>query len=132
MEKTKLGVSVAAFGAFMFVAAGVGGFVPAVILAGYVLLMESNEWLRKTAVKALATLAVFNFIIALVGVVPDALGAFYTITSLRIGFLTDLFNGIVRILGILKDLAFLGLAFKALNQGTIKIPVVDGIVEKYM
>ena len=132
MEKTKLGVSVAAFGAFIFMAAGVGGFVPAVLLAGYVLLMESNEWLRKTAVKALATLAVCNFIILLVGVVPDALGAFYTITNVRIAFLTDLFNGIVRILGILKDLAFLGLAFKALNQGTIKIPVVDGFVEKYM
>ena len=132
MEKTKLGVSVAAFGAFIFMAAGVGGFVPAVLLAGYVLLMESNEWLRKTAVKALATLAVCNFIILLVGVVPDALGAFYTITNVRIAFLTDLFNGIVRILGILKDLAFLGLAFKALNQGTIKIPVVDGIVDKYM
>ena len=132
MEKTKLGVSVAAFGAFIFMAAGVGGFVPAVLLAGYVLLMESNDWLRKTAVKALATLAFFNFIIVLVGLVPDALGAIYTITNVRIGFLSDLFNGVVRILGILKDLAFLGLAFKALNQGTVKIPVVDGIVEKYM
>ena len=132
MEKTKLGVSVAAFGAFIFMAAGVGGFVPAVLLAGYVLLMESNDWLRKTAVKALATLAFFNFIIVLVGLVPDALSAIYTITNLRIGFLSDLFNGVVRILGILKDLAFLGLAFKALNQGTVKIPVVDGIVEKYM
>ena len=132
MEKTKLGVSVAAFGAFIFMAAGVGGFVPAVLLAGYVLLMESNDWLRKTAVKALATLAFVNFIIVLVGLVPDALGAIYTITNVRIGFLSDLFNGVVRILGILKDLAFLGLAFKALNQGTVKIPVVDGIVEKYM
>ena len=132
MEKTRLGVSVAAFGAFTFVAAGVAGFVPAVLLAGYVLLMESNEWLKKTAVKALATLAFFNFVILLVGLVPDALSAFYTITNVRIGFLSDLFNGIVRILGIVKDLAFLGLAYKALNQGTVKIPVVDSLVEKYM
>lgn len=132
MEKTKLGVSVAAFGAFTYVAAGVAGFVPAVLLAGYVLLMESNEWLKKTAVKALATLAFFNFIILLVGLVPDVLSAFYTITNVRIPLLPDLFNGVVRILGVLKDLAFLGLAFKALNQGTVKIPVVDGLVEKYM
>ena len=48
MEKTKLGVSVGIFGAFLYVAALFGGYIAITLLAGYVLLMESNEWLKTT------------------------------------------------------------------------------------
>ena len=72
MEKTKLGVSVGIFGAFLYVAALFGGYIAITLLAGYVLLMESNEWLKKTAVKAVATLACFSFLSLLVGLIPDA------------------------------------------------------------
>ena len=57
MEKTKLGISVGLFGAIIFAVALFGGYIPSILLVGYVLLMETNEWLRKSAVKALATLA---------------------------------------------------------------------------
>lgn len=72
MEKTKLGVSVGIFGAFLYVAALFGGYIAITLLAGYVLLMESNEWLKKTAVKAVATLACFSFLSLLIGLIPDA------------------------------------------------------------
>lgn len=69
MEKTKLGVSVGIFGAFLYVAALFGGYIAITLLAGYVLLMESNEWLKKTAVKAVATLACFSFLSLLIGLI---------------------------------------------------------------
>ena len=72
MEKTKLGVSVGIFGAFLYVAALFGGYIAITLLAGYVLLMESNEWLKKTAVKAVATLACFSFLSLVIGLIPDA------------------------------------------------------------
>lgn len=53
MEKTKLGVSIGLLGAGIFAAALFGGYVATIVLAGYVLLMETNEWLRRAAVKAL-------------------------------------------------------------------------------
>ena len=137
MEKTRLGVSVSVFGAFIFTAALFGGYTAAVLLAGYVLLMESNDWLKKTAVKALATLAFFSFLTLIVGLIPDALNAVSALLStfginFRFTFITDLFSVVTRVISLLKDLVFAGLIYKSLNQGTIKIPVVDGLVEKYM
>lgn len=137
MEKTKLGISVSLFGALIFTAAFFGGYLPSIIVLGYVLLFESNEWLKKSAVKAVATLAVFSFVTAVIGLVPDAInwiaGVINTFgASLRFEFINDVFSDIKGIISILKDLVFLGLIFKALNQGTIKLPVVDDLVNKYM
>ncbi len=137
MEKTRLGVSVAVFGAFIYAAAIFGGYTASTILVGYVLLMESNEWLKKTAVKALATLAFFSFLSLLVGLIPDAFGVISSLLrtfglTVSFSFVTDIFGVLSRVVSLLEDLVFAGLIFKSLNQGTIKIPVVDGIVEKYM
>lgn len=137
MEKTKLGISVSLFGALIFTAAFFGGYLPSIIVLGYVLLFESNEWLKKSAVKAVATLAVFSFVTAVIGLVPDAInwiaGVINTFgASLRFEFINDVFSDIKGIISILKDLVFLGLIFKALNQGTIKLPVVDDLINKYM
>lgn len=137
MEKTRLGVSVAVFGSFIFAAALFGGYTASILLVGYVLLMESNEWLKKTAVKALATLAFFSFLSLLVGLIPDAFSVVSALLNtfslnVRFEFVNDLFNVLTRAVSLLKDLVFAGLIYKSLNQGTIKIPVVDGIVEKYM
>lgn len=137
MEKTRLGVSVAVFGSFIYAAALFGGYTASVILVGYVLLMESNDWLKKTAVKALATLACFSFILLLIGLIPDAFDAVSSLLrtfglTVSFSFVTNLFGVLTRVVSLLKDLVFAGLIFKSLNQGTIKIPFVDGIVEKYM
>ena len=47
MQKTKLGITIAMFAAAIYVVALVGGYVPAILLGGYVLLREENEWLKK-------------------------------------------------------------------------------------
>ena len=137
MEKTKLGVSIGLLGAGIFAAALFGGFVATIVLAGYVLLMESNEWLRRTAVKAVVTLVCFSFITAVIDLIPDALNWVASIpnafgANIRFTFFNDVFGVITDFIGICKVLTFISLIFKALNLGTIKLPVIDDIINKYV
>ena len=73
MQKTKLGISVELLGASICLTALFGGLTPTILLAGYVLLMEKDEWLRRCAVKALAVLLMIAFGITVVGLIPDLL-----------------------------------------------------------
>ncbi|SDA57456.1 hypothetical protein SAMN02910275_01326 [Butyrivibrio sp. INlla18] len=137
MEKTKLGISVGLFGALVFAAALFGGYMSSIIILGYVLLFESNEWLKKSAVKAVAALVAFSFVTAVIGLVPDAINWVANVINtfggnVRFEFINDVFSDIKGVISILKDLVFLGLIYKALNQGTIKLPVVDDLINKYM
>ena len=137
MEKTKLGVSVGLFGAFIFAAAYFGGYMSAILVLGYVLLMESDEWLKKTAVKAVATLAVFSFLIAVVGLIPEGINWLTSVintfgANVRFEFLNDVFGVVKGFINIVKDVVFLALIVKALSKETIKLPVVDDLIDKYM
>lgn len=137
MEKTKLGISVGIAAAAIYFVAYFGGYVPAILMAGYVLIAEENQWLKRSAVKAVATLACFSALFAVIGLLPDALS--------WIGSLVDLFNGsfsysvvskilsvITETLDIAKTVIFLMLGVKALTQATIKVPFVDNFLNKYM
>ena len=137
MEKTKLGVSVGLVGAFVCALAGFGGYVAAAIAVGYVLLFEQNEWLKKTAVKAAATLVVYGFLIVAIGLIPDIITWVLSIfdvlgAEIHLDFITGIFRVITRCIEIFRDLLFVGLTYKAINQGTINVPIVDGLVNKYM
>lgn len=137
MEKTKLGISVGIAAAAIYFVAYFGGYVPAILMAGYVLIAEENQWLKRSAVKAVATLACFSALFAVIGLLPDALS--------WIGSLVDLFNGsfsysvvskilsvIIGALGIAKTVIFLMLGFKALTLSNVKVPFVDNFLNKYM
>ena len=58
MQKTKLGLSVGLVGAALYFL-GLFSFIPAFLLAAYVLLLEENQWLKKAAVKMVAVLIGF-------------------------------------------------------------------------
>lgn len=135
--KTKLGISVGMLGAMIYFAALFGGYLPVIILAGYVLLFEENEWLKKSAVKAAAVMVSFAFFITLLNLIPELL---YWISSLVFVFkgsfnytvVDSIINVITKLLDIIRTCLFLGLGAKALNQGTIAVPFVDKIISKYM
>ena len=73
MQKTKIGISAGCFGAVIYLAGVTGGLLLAVILIGYVLLVEENLWLRRCAVKAGALLFIFSMCILAIGLIPDAI-----------------------------------------------------------
>lgn len=52
--------------------------------------------------------------------------------SFHIRLISDLADAVSTGLNLAERILFIGLALKALNQGTIAIPAVDNLIEKYM
>ena len=137
MQKTKLGISVGLLGAALYFMGLFSGYMVTVLLAGYVLLFEENKWLRNAAVKAVAVMVLFSFVSAIINLIPNAMSFIDYIVSMfggnfYIGFISNLVNAVVTALSVIEKLLLLGLGVKALNQGTIAVPVVDGLIKKYM
>lgn len=135
--KTKLGISVGLFGALLYLVAYFGGYVPAILLAGYVLLCEENDWLKKAAVKAVAVVVAISFVITVINLIPDLLSWLNSFLGIfggyfNYGFVSNVIGFIVKTISVLKTVLFLLLGIKALNQGTITVPFVDKLIEKNM
>ena len=138
--KTRLGISVGMLGAALYFAGLFGGFVALTILAGYTLLVEENEWVKKTAVKAFLLLVAFSLLKTLIGLIPDAIGVFdkfVYIFSTEFSLASSL-SVVIKIVSFLtagldfiEVVLFLILGLKALNQSTVKIGAVDGTVTKH-
>ena len=136
MQKTKLGISVGLLGAAICFLGLFGGYIALIIAAGYVLLVETNEWLRKTAVKVSAIVFMFSILSVLVGLIPDAIGlisSFLNIFggSFHISFISTIIAFVNTALSVIEKVILLWFGFKALTQGTISMAPFDGIVEKH-
>ena len=133
MQKAKLGISVGLLGAAIYLTALSGSLLGLLVLAGYVLLVEDNQWLRLSAVKAVAVYLFFTFVIQAVGYVPDVLSIISDAGNLFNAYISvPVLNDIVT---LVKDLIYLAekiflmvLGVKALNQGTVAVPFVDKLV----
>ena len=137
MQKTKIGVSVGLLGAAIYFMGLFSGYLTVVLLIGYVLLFEENEWLRKSAVKAVALMVVFSLAAAVMNLIPNVIGVLDNLASIfggsfHIAFLSSLVYAVTEALDILEKLLFMGLGVRALTQGTIAVPAVDGLINKYM
>lgn len=111
------------------------GMTVTVLIAGYVLLMEENIWLKKTAIKAVALWVLFALINAVLGLVPEMIGFVNSIVSIFGGsfYLTFVSNVIYMLrdgLDLIKTVLFLLLGLKALNQGSVRVPVIDKLIDK--
>lgn len=137
MQKTKLGISVGLLGAAIYFTSLFSGYLVPVILTGYVLLFEENDWLRKNAVKAVSLTVFFSFIIVVINLIPNAISFINYIVSMfggnfHIAFISNLVNAVTSAIDIIEKVLFIGLGLKALNQGSISVPVVDKLINKYM
>ncbi|HJD45547.1 MAG TPA: hypothetical protein H9909_01765 [Candidatus Mediterraneibacter norfolkensis] len=137
MEKTKLGIPFGLLAAGIYFGVLFGGYLVAVLLAAYVLLVEDDEWLRRSSVKAVILLIVFSLIDIILGFFPDVLGVLSGIIGMfATPFTYYAFSNILSLIGevfdIIKYLLFIALGLKALKMRSIIIPVVDKIIYKYM
>lgn len=137
MKKTKLGITVGALGAITYFASFFSGYLVAIVLTGYVLLVEENAWLRRIVVKNMILLIGFSVSLAILNFIPDIFGIIGNIVSIFNGSVSfskvnQIINVITASINIVQKVLFLGLGFKALNQGTIVIPFIDSLVSKYM
>lgn len=137
MQKTKLGISVGLLGAALYFMGLFSGYLVTVLLAGYVLLCEDNEWLKKTAVKVISVMALFSFVGVVINLIPNTFGVISNIITLsggsfHVAYISDITNVFLSIFNLIEKVLLLILALKALNQQTISVPVVDGLINKYM
>lgn len=135
MQKTRLGISVGLMGFITYLACYFGGYVAAILLFGYVLLVENNQWLRKTAVKAMILTISFSLLTALIGFIPDIINFIGSIVSIFNGSLyLSVVSKIVTVLtsaiGLVKAVLYIILGIKALNQGSVTVPIVDDLTNK--
>lgn len=136
MQKTKLGISVGLMGFILFLSVGFGEYIAMIIAAGYILLFESNEWLRKSAIKAAVLLIGFSFINNLIGLIPNAVSVVCDLLAIfkqyiSLNVVTNLFSAVSNVISMAKTILFMLLAFKALRQGTIRIGAVDKLIQKH-
>lgn len=137
MQKTKLGISVGLLGAAIYFTSLFSGYIVPVILTGYVLLCEENEWLRKNAVKAVALLVSFSLLTTIICLIPNTIGFVDKIFaifngSFNILILSRIIDSIISAIDIIEKVLFIVLGLKALNQGSVSVPVVDKLINKYM
>lgn len=137
MQKTKLGLTVGFMGAVLYALGLFSGYFITIAAVVYVLIVEENIWLRKTAVKVLALTFLFPIIRTIIGFIPDTIGFINSIMSLFDDtFKIEIVSKIVIILNNIVNIAeyviFIMLGIRAFSQGTIKIPGVDSIINKHM
>lgn len=136
MLKTKLGVSIALVGAAMYFLGAIS-FVPATLLAGYVLIVEENEWLKRQAAKMIGVVVVFGLLSIAVGWIDDVVymlgiivrwfdrDAYFSVP----GNLTTLCQYIIT---LAKEIFLLMMGFMALGMKNVKLGVVDKQLDKFM
>ena len=137
--KTKLGISTGVLAALVYFAALFGGFgIGLIVLAGYVLLFESDEWLKRMAVKAVVFTVTLTVLSYLVGIIPDVIDVInsvldiFNVNSIYLEWLNDIINFILTVISFVRTIVFLLLGIKAVSKSTVYIPVVDGMVNKFI
>ena len=135
--KTKIGISAGAFAALTFLLALWGGYVPLILVVGYVFIAEKNEWLKTTVAKALVLTFCFVLLRFFLGAIPnvlDCLNSMIRIFSAESVIDYSKFSQVIsfirNVLSIVEDVVFLLLALFALKMNTIKIGFVDKFVTK--
>lgn len=134
--KAKLGISVGLLGAATYLIALFGGYTPLLLLVGYILIVEENIWLKKAAIKSIALCMFFSLINSVIGLIPsliylidDLLNIFDS--SFSIPVITSIIIFIQSAVSFVKTVLLLGLGITALNQGTIKFPFIDKLIDKH-
>lgn len=135
--KTKLGISTAMVAAAAYLIGYFNGNFALLLIVGYVLLCESDEWLKKSVIKALVISLAFSLISAVIGFIPNAIDIVDDLVyifggSFNISFITNIIRFINTVLGVFEKLLMLCLALMAFSNKTVTIPFVDDFIEKHM
>ena len=134
MEKTKIGLSVGIVGAAAYLLVLFGGYTPALLLVGYILLCETDTGLKKNAVLAVCIQLAFSLVNTLIGLLPDVIGVFTSLLSiftldLSTWIINNIFNFFYNVLGLAKTLVLLVMAFLAYKGKTFELPFLNKLFD---
>ena len=137
MEKTKIGLKVPVFAALACLLALYGGYVAAALMLGYVLLVEEDAWLKKFCVKLMVLLLAFSAASTVIYLIPNLMDLVYSLLGLfGVNIYFDIINRAFGFLGSIlslgKTLLFLFLCGATFLGKTVKLPLVDDLLDKYI
>ncbi|MCR4991670.1 MAG: hypothetical protein K6A45_01345, partial [Lachnospiraceae bacterium] len=121
-----------------FLLALYGGYTPLLIGAGFVLIFESNDWLKATVVKAFVLALCFSLCSTILDIIPDLLGIInnwvvvFGGDGINFNKLNQIIKAIWSMISFCKTILFVILALMALKMKTIGIGFVDKFVEKHL
>ncbi len=135
--KTKLGISVTMMAVVAYLSGLFYGATPLILIVGYVLINETDEWLRKSVVKALVVTLAFSLMDRVVGLIPNGITVLNNLFGIFNGYfrmvlLSKMVNFVDALLTLTEKLLMLWLAALALGHKTIKLPVIDKLLEIHM
>ena len=133
MEKTKLGLPVCLAIAAVYLLVYFGGYTPALLVLGFVLLKEENQTLKISAITAVAVALAYSLINMLIGFIPNLLelvtsfirvfDAYYYL-DMPSAFINFLYN----VLSVGRTVVFVALAVMA----AMDKPILPGFIKKYL
>lgn len=138
MEKTKLGISVGMLGAAVYFSAALFGYLALLVVGGYILFVEKTEWLKKCVIKAVVLMLLYTLISTVIGIVPQIFtlgGGEESLFGSYYLYLTGAYSIVailLVVLNLVRIVLFIALGVKALNEKTIRIPIVDHFVDAYI
>lgn len=137
MLPSRLNISPALLAAVLYFSALFGGYVCTLGLALYVLLCETDDFVRRAAVKAPAVMVSFSVLTALIWLLPDAVNVLNVFVSLfggsfHLAFLSTLANVLAVIAEFVRKALLLWLGIQALKCTDVHVPFVDKLLSKFM
>ncbi|MCL2364037.1 MAG: hypothetical protein FWC71_05180 [Defluviitaleaceae bacterium] len=136
MVKTKLGVSVGLLAAGIYFI-GLIAMTPLLLAAGYVIIMEEDAWLRKSAIRAVVIVVSFAVLSTFLGLLDNSTTLITNIVQLfRISASTADIDRVIRILQMILNIServvLLVMGFVALRQGMVRLAPVDNLMDNHM
>ncbi|MBQ8625830.1 MAG: hypothetical protein IJ419_06700 [Agathobacter sp.] len=137
MEKTKLGISTALLGALACLACYYGGITATLLVVGAILILENDEWLKKTCVRAAVLVFLFLLTSSIIYILPNIVSCISSTLGLfeipfYIEILSKITSWLSTLLDLLEKIVFLGLALLALMKVNVHIPVLDNFIDKHL
>lgn len=135
MQKTKLGIPVGLMAAAVYFLGLYGGYVITGLVVGYILLKEEDLWLKKQAARSLGLMLVFSLLSTAINLTPNLLSLLSSTLEIinvhyYFSFIHEFFNLLSSVLSVMKTVAFVLLGIFAVAQKSLKVPVLDTVVDK--
>ena len=146
-QMTGVGITVALFAALIYWSGLIDSMpVITVLLAGYVLLEEKDQWLRAVALKAITIIVCFALLLGFVNLLTYFKDAMTHIINMLLTtaasnggarqvtgeFFTELLDILRNIILFVRDLYLILCGFMALQYKNMRVPVVDDLVNRHI
>ena len=145
-QMAEIGISIAFLAALIYWSGLITAFpVIPVLLAGYVLIREKDQWLRAVALKAVTIMVIFGLLLGFVNLLVYFKEAMVDIINMLLttispdasrtvsgAFFTDILDILTFLILFIRDLFLILSGFKALKYRNMRIPVIDDLVNRHI